>query len=1531
MTRRRLVLLVSFITLGVLGLLAVATVLFVTRTELGRDQVRNFVTPLLAGRIQGKAYIGKLGGNFLTEITVDSFEIRDARGELFVATGPISVSFNVRDLIDNRIVVRRARITRPYVNVIQHEDGSWNFKRIFASKDDGKPKPPREPGRRGWGDYIVVDSTSATGVTFLLTMPWHPDEELRGAARDSSIRAHLENPEKAVSRRPDGYGRLYAWRNGHGLIRHARLADPDSNKFGRQFIVDTLSVDEFIPTFQFRNLSASVQHIGDTINLVIPHFELPASRASAQGKVWWGSNRPIRLDVAVRGDSVSLDDVNWVYPTLPRTGGGKLDLQIKNDPRDERIIDYHIRNMDVRSTKSHLTGNMSFGTQAPILLVRNVDLRADPVDFDLLRTLAGGPFPYDWQGQITGTVRGRGGPLTNFVVDDARASFRDFHVPGAVSRFTGRGELDILEPKFAAFHRFNVENASIDLRTIRYLNKNFPPLGGFILGRATLDSSWLDVRFSNADVRHQDGEGEPSHFTGSGRVTYGDVLSYDVDLDAQPVSLTMLARSYPTMPFRGLMSGPIKARGTADALDVSTSLQGALGGFSFDGRVDADSIGGYAARGTGSFSNVDIAGVVEKPTIPVGTISGRYTADVAGETAASLVGFVDLSLEPTTFDSVRVYGTRARVEFADGRLKIVDSLRLPTAAGTLVARGGFGLPKGQSDSLHLRVTVDSLGGLRRYIATHDTTVIAGAAAVIDSLSGTATFDGSLIGTADSFRLVGEANASDLYINKTRGDTASAKLDLRDLPSAANGIIEARVDSVMLGGLLLDQIGGSIALTDPKHARFSASVASRNGPLAAVLGSWARAGGDQVVLVDSLGLTVGDDKWQLAEAARLTLDSTSGVRLDSMIFRNRDSATVMLAADVPAVGPAFARLRATNVPLTDLGILEQFTDTIRGKLDATVDVTGTKQNPEITGNARLSSVLWRAVTIDTATARGTYREGWFVGDANVFRGGRTAFTASANLPATVSLFSIRQRDDTLRAKLTAESADLEIARAAMLSLRNADIAGKITGELGVSGTWRAPVVEGDLRIADGSAFVPQLGVKYTAINGQVHGARQGATRDSLYINVSAASEGVGLGNVIIDGYVKNLLQTRGQQEFNITVDPSNFRVLNKRSTADLYLSLPDRRLFPGDNRIRLAGTTRAPTLTGRLVVNRGSIYLADRDIARKQAIEIPVDSITLARSAIIDTLMSNLRVQDVTITLGDDVRLRSAEANVKLSGSLQLQASTNRSRRINSASGVLIPLFDLDGALNTESGTYNLNLGVVQREFAVQQGGTVTFDGDPNNPLLDVRAVHNVRRPGDRDLGIIVNLHGRLLPYPVIDFSSDADYTIAQSDLISYLLIGRPGFDYAANTGTAQQVASFLSPTLSAFAADQLRSRLGLNSIVDAFQLQLGSSDLQGPGGSNVREILTGATIGAEKQFKDLFVGVNTGFCQFATPGQSGLDVRQLLGAKVEWRFAPQRANTALKLSYDPPASSRICGQQSIVGFVNTPSQLGLSFSHSWRF
>ena len=108
-------------------------------------------------------------------------------------------------------------------------------------------------------------------------------------------------------------------------------------------MIDTLSVDEYEPTFKFRTSdgrSASSRRLD-----LVPGTALQDAgidRRVRTERSWWGSDLPVRYDIAIRGDSVSLDDVNWVYPTLPRTGGGKLDLLIRNDPKNLQIIDFKL-------------------------------------------------------------------------------------------------------------------------------------------------------------------------------------------------------------------------------------------------------------------------------------------------------------------------------------------------------------------------------------------------------------------------------------------------------------------------------------------------------------------------------------------------------------------------------------------------------------------------------------------------------------------------------------------------------------------------------------------------------------------------------------------------------------------------------------------------------------------------------------------------------------------------------------------------------------------------------------------------------------------------------------------------------------------------------------------------------------------------------------------------------------------------------------------------------------------------------------
>jgi len=206
---------------------------------------------------------------------------------------------------------------------------------------------------------------------------------------------NLARKDHEVRRTGDGFSVNYRWTDAYVAVSHMRIADPDSA--ARLFRIDTLHAVESVPTFRWRNVKATVRQLGDSVWIDAPHFDLPASTGHAAGKVVWGSDLPVRFAIRIWGDSVSLNDVAWVYPTLPRTGGGTMILDIKNE-RNLKQLDYAITDMDVRTTKSRLLGDITFEVGGPVLAVHDVKMRADPVDFDLLRTLNGKPFPADWQG-----------------------------------------------------------------------------------------------------------------------------------------------------------------------------------------------------------------------------------------------------------------------------------------------------------------------------------------------------------------------------------------------------------------------------------------------------------------------------------------------------------------------------------------------------------------------------------------------------------------------------------------------------------------------------------------------------------------------------------------------------------------------------------------------------------------------------------------------------------------------------------------------------------------------------------------------------------------------------------------------------------------------------------------------------------------------------------------------------------------------------------------------------------------------------
>ena len=937
MTRRLRIVIASAVVLVGLLLIVILSFIGVTHTGFGQERVRRMVGTMLEGRVQGKVYIGHMSGGFFNGVTIDSVEIRDDEDSVFFASGPVRVEYDPRDLFDRRILLSHLEAHRPVVHLRQHENGDWNFRRIFPASVAEEKK-----AERGFGQYIAVDSSEIHDARLTLTLPWHPSDSLRGAKRDSAIRYELSRPDHEIRRTREGFARTWRWSELQANLGFARIADPDT--VGRLVRIRKMSFTETDPPFKFRNISGTALHLGDSIFVEADHWDLPGSTGKGRGSVVWGSNLPVRYYVHVIGDSMSLKDVAWVYPTLPTTGGGKVNLDIRSQ-RNPHFIDYVLTNMDVRTTKSRLMGQMTFETGGPVLVVKNVDVDAVPIDFDLLRTFNGKDFPYDWQGKLTGHVTAPGGPLNRFRVNPSSLIFEDAHVPGAISEFTGEGELDILFPAFTAFRGFNVDVATLDLRTIQYLNPLFPRIKGTVSGTATLDSSWLDVRFRNADLTHHDGGLPVSRATGSGRVTWGEFLTYDMNLQAQPLSFTALQHSYPLLPMRGSYSGPIQVKGTSPNLLVNTTLTGAAGTFGFNGLVDADPEE-YGARGRATTTALDLRALLEKSTLPQSKLTGQYDLDLRGASLPTLVGSAVASIENSTLAGIQVNPSVARLRFANG-VATVDTLALNASGLRARASGTFGLSGTHTGSLKFTAVMDSLARLRGLVPALASN------ASLDSLRGSGELSGEITGSAEHLALNGIIHANDVRLGRRSVESVRGTVLLADITKEMTGSLIFGADTVALGAVGFNSIRASVALASPTSGRFSASMLSERGVQSELSGNITRSRDTTVLRLDSAAVLVDADNRYRLEAPSRVVFSKGFLSLDSLILQHTSRAK-LVAQNIHLSGDSIrGHIRTDSV---DLRLFRAFVPGLvdaRGAIVADVDIRGSIKQPRLFGQINLA--------------------------------------------------------------------------------------------------------------------------------------------------------------------------------------------------------------------------------------------------------------------------------------------------------------------------------------------------------------------------------------------------------------------------------------------------------------------------------------------------------------------------------------------------------------------------------------------------
>jgi len=1448
---------------------------------VGTDAGRALLTRVTAGALHqvftGTIEVGDVGGSLLTGLTLSQVRLFDADSTLVAWLPRADVSYNPFDFAAGRAVLFEFDLRRPVINIVQQPSGRLNIEELLrlGGPDKGPHGPPA---------LILLRNVRITDGSVTLRL-----QARQPAPGDSALEIAGGGPN----------GRLRVRRFEHLDAHLAALQVSSPRERGIRIDVSRLAFESTDPAVRLVDLTGRLHVIGDSMEVRLARVQLPASGLrNARGAVRWPRGTML-FDLRLRADSATLGDFPFIdrrFTGAPATGVLSGDVRVRS--HGSRVLEVGVDSLRLAYAGGTVAGRVTALSVADSGLVALRDADLDARDFDLefarpfLDTL---PFAGRLSGRTVAT-----GPLTALALE-TDWSFHDSLVPGwPETRLRGKGEVNLKAADGIRFQPFAVEAASVDLRTVARLAPAVR-LHGMLLATGSLAGPLKNAQFTGT-LEQRDGDRPASRLTGAVRLdTRGAVLGIYSDATADSLSFDGLKGSFPSLPLHGAVSGPIKLAGPLGALETHAELHAGEGG---DVRADgvlALDLPHYGARDFElSTRDLDLAQWLSgAPPSRLGlTLRGALT----GDSGVAPSGAVTALLGPSLFAGAGLDSGALRLRLADRRV-YVDSLRLAQPGLVTTGSGSLGWTRGASGQLALDFDADSLSAidsLVTWLAQRDNAARADPDPDLDPrpnrpLVGSARVVATLGGSLDSLGVDVRASVDRVAWHGWLVPAGRVRLQWQPGPTPTFAL-EATLDSLAYGTLGFSGAAAAGRGTLDSLTWFARSRMGAGGAFLAG-GRFARrpgpAGTVRAVGLDSLAVQLPGDVWVLERPTELTV-TDSAARVSRLALKSvYGSGKLTLQGDLPTRGRADAHLQLEAFPLAGMyALLEQDTAGVGGTVSATAGLTGSRASPVSSGSFSLSNGRFGEFRAPFVDGTFEYRDRRLSTAVHLWRSGQQILAVQAFLPLDLAIMPVERRQlaDTLSVRATADSVDLAVLEALTPAVRQ--VTGVFSTDLGIAGTWDAPRLRGALQIADAAATIPALNVRYEAVNG-----RLALSGDSIAVQaLSASSE---RGRADVSGVVRLERLTHPVLDLRIAAD--QFKALDLKNNVTITSS----------GRLLLQGPVFGATLTGQVNVTSGALYFAD--LVQKRIVNLDELADTSLASLIEqqrlgpefqNVFLDSLRIDDLGLEMGNDVWLRSNEANIQLAGSARLTKRRN--------------LYLVSGTLQAVRGTYRLKVGPVSREFVVSQG-TVRYFGTPDqDATLDIEAkhvVHPVPTPGapNEDITVVAHITGTLI-VPKVTLAAEKQ-DLSQTELISLLLFGKRSVDLAGDQGGIADQRAVLQSAFSVLSGEIEQTIVSGGVPVDYVEIQ--------PGGGGQGTPLSSLQLAVGRQLgPKTFLVVNAGYCQ---GGQGG--VQNLLGLSLQFRISPEwrtEASFAPVQTCLPDASSG--GQATTV-----PRQVGLDLFWERRY
>ncbi len=1424
--------LVRFLVLLVVGVVAsaVGVLAALTQTPPGRSLLARNVSHQLETLLRGEVYVGNIDGSFLRDLVLRDVVVRDTAGVLLVSLPVVRVRYLIPNFLARRFVLERLEVDHPIINLVRHASGRWNYEEVLRLSEGppGSTPPP----------LIEFRNMTVFRGQLLLATPW-PSAKLTESERAAQVKAARAIPGRIVADSREGTRRVMTFSNLTAEVRRLRISTPDRKPL--LVVVDTLNADANDPQLQLRQLQGTIEQQGSALHFSLSRVALPGTYATAEGQVMWPRDT-ILWDFRANAHALDLADLRFISPEFPAMSGH---ANVVARSLSGRRTDYTVTNLLLTDGPERIEGSLVAEVDAVDGLgVRRLKLALTDLNLDKVRGYIDSlPFI----GTITGPVQADGD--LNDIAARGDIVFTDLAVPGRPTTslsFDGRFQTgtDLV------FDSVALSESDIDLRTVR----NLAPavlLDGRLEAVGTLDGPLKNATFTGT-ARHQDGERPVSVVDGvlrlDTRVT--DSVKVAADVTLAPLSFEGIRATFPTILSEGALRGRVKLDGPVDRLFVDVDVDGELGAVKGSGTVTilpprwgADSL-------VLDFRHLDLQALTGREGRT--NLDGRIEATGTIDTLVAPEGEVQLVLGPGMLRGVHLDTLTVQARARDS-LVTVDTAWATGSGMVLAAAGAVGWARPHSGTMDITLEADSLvelDSLAQELTGFRRDTLPG----WRTLNGVLRVQAQLAGSLDSLEATGEGSLRGLVFEHLKVNTL-AMTGRWTGGTRPQMTVDATLDSLSRDDRFLRDV--QLSLDGPTDS-LDWALSGDDGRLVRLAGAgraW-QSDSARTFAIDTLMLGLPSRAWRLLAPGTIEIaDST--VEVTPLRLQGTDGSGFLSAAgQVPWKGSGNLALEGLGLSLRDLYALAQLdTAGVRGWLGFRVQMSGTRADPTMDGTIGLEDMRFGDTRGPMAQGVFTYASQRLDGGLLLYRTGEPVVHASYSLPIDLALQSVPVRlvDGPLSIEATADSVELGVIEPVSRAVRN--VTGMLDADVQVRGTWDQPALGGYLAVTDGALTVDGLNVPLTGMNGRAE-----FRGDSILLPTWKVQSQKG--TMTLSGVVRLERLTRPQ--FNLLAYLDHFRAIEQRDFLGMTAS----------GRIAVTGPLDSLVIGGKVTADEGYLYFADLLNKRVIDLEDPenrafIDT-TLVRkrglgSDLMTRVLESLRVQNFTLTVGDDFWLKSAEANIQLDGNLRVE-------KVKSS-------YLLDGTLHAVRGSYKLSpIPGFSRDFEVVRGDVRYFGTADLNAELDITARHVVRTTKGQELPVVARVTGTLFD-PKLKLESTQRPPLSELDIVSYLVTGSPASEATAQGGAqAALVQNAFSYVLSA-SAGVLEQTIGSQLGMDMLQIRpVVSGGSQGQSLSTAFALAAGWQIGSR-----VFLTFNAGFC----PSQlSQFDYRNF-GAGIEWRVSQE--------------------------------------------